>query len=105
MMRRKHRKPKSRPADWLISDEFEGHRRGEEFTFEDWNGLRRRGRFIEYVVAPTGDWITCIEIDSKGEVRGGVRSLHPHMVRRWWKKKKRGPSLKQKRKIQRGIAP
>ena len=98
MIRRKSAPPKSRPADWLISTEFEGHQAGEEFTFLDHDGQRRRARFIEYVVAPRGDWITCVELTGKDGDTRGVRSIHPHQVRRWWRKKQKSASRRERLK-------
>lgn len=83
--------------------EYEGHVVGDEFTFEESNtGIMRRARFTRYRIS-TGidaDWIDCVEVDSKGGKKtGATRSIHPHMIRKWWRKKKVQPTPKQKRKL------
>ena len=103
---RRNRPAKPRPVDWLTETEYAGHFRGEEFTFLDHDEQMCRARLIEYVVSPKGDWITCIEVSSKdGQVRGGVRSIDPSRVRRWWKKKKTAPTPKQKRALRAPDSP
>ena len=100
-MSRQSSPPKARPLDWLTDTSYGGHERGDEFTFQEMHGeqLMRRAKLIEYVVAPKGDWVTCVEINSLGEVRGGVRSIRPDQIRKWWRRRKVQPTPKQKRTL------
>lgn len=87
---------------WHILNEYEGHPRGTELTFRDHGGINRRARFIEFVTNTALDtdnqWLTVVEIDSKGVPKGGIRSIHPHMVLRWWRKQRTQATRKQRLK-------
>ena len=106
-MRRKDSPPPSRYEYLLVYPEYEGHKKGEEFTFaetsaktSEGNVLLRRAKLIEHIVNsstdPHTEWLDCYELHKGVAVR--QRSIHTSQVRRWWKAKKSTPSHKAKQK-------
>lgn len=103
MIKRKRVPPKPLPSTWTVSDTYGDHEKGQEFTFEDHPKIMRRARLVSHVDNGKGhEWINCIEVDSKGDVKtGAMRSIHPTRIRKWWRKQKAQPSRKQRLKKRR----
>ena len=94
------RPPKPPPPHWYPSPTYEGRDRGDEFTFLDHDGKMRRARFLRHVTTESGqEWLDCVEVTTDGVVKGGVRSIRTTMVRKWWRKKKKSPTIKAKRQL------
>ena len=84
MAKRKKTAPKPRPASWQVETEMEVNGRyfgrGDEVTVRDHGGRKRRVRFVEKVTAPSGAWITVMEVDKKTGKGSSTRSFDPSRI-------------------------